>query len=211
VSGSPPRFIYFDLGNVLLAFSHARMCQQMADALGCETEALRSYLFDQPEARLIAQETGLVTSDEFHAELCERFSSNVSQADLAVACGDIFTLVPAIIPIVARLAEANHRLGILSNTSDWHWQWIRNKPYAFVSDLFDTYALSFEMHAMKPSVEAYHKAAEIAGVSPEEIFYIDDIEANVHGAQAAGFDAVLFTTPRQLVTDLQSRNVGWNY
>src|SRR5437868_4719938 len=40
------RFIYFDLGNVLLSFSHERMCAQMAEVAGIDAEAVRRALFE---------------------------------------------------------------------------------------------------------------------------------------------------------------------
>ena len=36
-----PKFLYFDLGRVLLHFSIERMCRQMADVAGIEPGAVR--------------------------------------------------------------------------------------------------------------------------------------------------------------------------
>ena len=41
-----PAFFYFDLGNVLLSFSHDRMCQQMAEVAGVSADLVRHALFE---------------------------------------------------------------------------------------------------------------------------------------------------------------------
>ena len=56
-----------------------------------------------------------------------------------------------------------------------------------------------------------HQAAKMAGVAPKEVFYTDDIQANVDGALAAGFDAVLFTTAADYVRELRRRGIRFNY
>jgi len=72
-------------------------------------------------------------------------------------------------------------------------------------------ALSFEIGAMKPDLTIYQRAAALAGVQPEEIFYCDDVEANVLGARAAGFDAVQYTTTPLLVDEIRRRGLRMNY
>ena len=37
----PPKILYFDLGKVLVEFSHERMCKQMAEVAGTTPEAVR--------------------------------------------------------------------------------------------------------------------------------------------------------------------------
>jgi hypothetical protein len=42
----PPKFIYFDLGNVLLFFDHALGCRQMAAVAGLAEAQIRAAIFD---------------------------------------------------------------------------------------------------------------------------------------------------------------------
>ena len=60
---------------------------------------------------------------------------------------------------------------------------------------------------MKPDRAIYEIAAERAGASPSEVFFVDDRAENVVGAKAAGLDAVLFTDAEQLAADLRQRGV----
>ena len=74
----------------------------------------------------------------------------------------------------------------------------------------DVYALSYELRCAKPDAEIYRKAASLAGVAPEEIFFTDDMPVNVEAAQKAGFDAVLFRGGRALAEELRRRGVRLN-
>ncbi len=211
MSPREPAFLYFDLGNVLLPFSHQRMCEQIAAVFGTSAEAVRGALFSGDDPRLLAFETGRLSGDELYEALCAQLGSRPPIADVARAASDIFSLRGDIVPVVARLAEAGYRLGVLSNTSCWHWDWVTSRPYALIVDLFDHYALSYQTGALKPTPEAFAAAAEIAGVPAEEIFFTDDIIENVQGALAAGFDAVHFTNVTELVDELRARGIRWNF
>ena len=43
VSGNLPKFVYFDLGNVLCSFSNERACRQMAEVAGVSPEAVEEF------------------------------------------------------------------------------------------------------------------------------------------------------------------------
>ena len=45
IATMPPKFIYFDLGNVLLNFSDERACRQMAAVCGATPEAVADAMF----------------------------------------------------------------------------------------------------------------------------------------------------------------------
>jgi FMN phosphatase YigB (HAD superfamily) len=48
-------------------------------------------------------------------------------------------------------------------------------------------------------------------VSAGDIFYCDDIAANVEAARRAGFDAVQYTETPELARELRRRGVRFNY
>ena len=48
-------------------------------------------------------------------------------------------------------------------------------------------------------------------MSPQEIFFCDDVIGHVTAAREAGFDAVQYTTTAALVADLWRRGVRFNY
>ena len=160
------------------------------------------------ESRL---ECGVSTFEDVYEELVESIGKRPDPCRVQAAASDIFTLNADIIPVIARLSAANVRLGILSNTSQTHWDFISHNRYAILPDYFDVCALSFEIGAMKPDPKIYDVAADLAGVSPESVFFTDDLAENVEGARRYGFDAVQFQNALQIASALQSRGVRFNY
>lgn len=205
----PPKFIYFDLGNVLLYFSHARMCRQMAQVAAVDEELVRHVLFDT--GLEIAYERGDLTTEQFYERFCHAVDRRPPLADLALAANDIFEVNVGMKGVLAALQASGHRLGLLSNTSELHFNFFADGRYSQIPDAFEQLALSFRLGAIKPEARIFEAAAEMAGVSPGEIFFTDDVLANVEGARDAGFEAVQYVTTPQLVADLRSRGLRFNY
>lgn len=67
--------------------------------------------------------------------------------------------------------------------------------------------VSGEVGLIKPDVAIYELHAQNFGLEPAASIFIDDSPANVEGAQAAGWDAVLFTGADQLKRDLAQRGL----
>lgn len=199
-----PRFFYFDLGNVLLGFSHERMIAQMATVLAAPPEAVHEAMFGA-DGWERAFELGEISGAELAERLRKRFRSDAADDAIAHAAADIFTFRPDVWGILTNLLRQGWPLGILSNTNEWHWQHLEQKGYLLARGLVPVLALSHRLHAMKPDPEIYAKAADLAQVDPQDVFFVDDVPGHVAGAVAAGYDAVLFTTVQQLAADLAVR------
>ena len=203
-----PKFIYFDLGNVLLGFDHQRMLDQVAETTGAEVEMIRRVLFD--EGLYEQYETGKLSSQAFYKQFCQQTSTCPGYDALAAAASDIFWMNLSILPVVAGLIEAGYRLGVLSNTCEVHWQYCLRR-FRILREGLDTHALSYEIGARKPDRAIYEGAAKRAGVAPEEIFFTDDIADHIDAAREFGFDAVQYTSTPELVDELWRRGVRFNY
>ena len=202
-----PKFIYFDLGKVLLDFSVERMCRQMGEAAGVEPQQAREALF--AGGLQMQYESGRISSGEFCAGFCRATQGRAEPDMLLRAASDIFWLNSPMLPVVAQLAAAGYPLGILSNTCAGHWEHCLAK-FTLLRETFRVYALSYEIGTCKPDPAIFRRAAELAGVRPEEIFYTDDMAGHVEGARSVGFDAVVYTTTPALVAELRKRRVAFN-
>jgi putative hydrolase of the HAD superfamily len=202
-----PRFIYFDLGKVLLDFSFDRTCRQIGAAAGMEADRVRAALSSGIQ---VDYETGKLKSREFHERFCSETGTRPQYDDFYRAFNEIFTPITSMLPVVAQLYHSGNRLGILSNTCDGHWNYCLRR-YVMLRELFSVYALSYEIGAMKPSAAIFCRAAALAGCRPEEIFYADDIADNVAGARSEGIDAVVYTSTATLVKELRERGIMFNY
>jgi len=204
-----PKFIYFDLGNVLLRFSRQRQFRQMAEAVGTTAEKAEAAFFQT--GLYEAYERGELTTGQVYDRFCGELGVNCDIARLQHAGNDIFWPNTSMIPVVSALWSAGWRLGILSNTCASHWEFVSDGRYAFLSNLFEVTTLSYEVAAMKPDRRIYEAAAEKAGVAPSEILFTDDLPENVAGGRAFGFDAVIFTTAAAFVNELRNRGIRISY
>ena len=202
----PPKFLYFDLGNVLLYFDHLRAARQMAEVAGVPADLVWDVVFASGlEHRY---EAGELSTQEFFEIFCDKTGSRPNFAALAAAAGDLFEINAPVVELLARLSASGHRLGLLSNTCELHWNHFGSGRYPPIPAAFHSVVLSFRAKAMKPDARIYALAAEMAGVAPSEIFFVDDMPGHVASARAFGFDAVQFTSPEALAAELTARGLG---
>ncbi len=210
----PPKALYFDLGKVLVEFSHERMCAQLAEVAGISPEAVGEAIFESKGSRAALEqyELGQITTAEFFDHFCGVTGTLPDRQRLADAVCDIFSPIEPMWELVRRLAAAGNRLAILSNTNRLQWEYIADGRFPLVAmgqnmSAFEWAVLSYEAHSMKPDPAIYELAIRRAGVTAEEIFFTDDRLENVEGARAVGIDAVLFVDCETLLSDLCERGV----
>lgn len=199
------KFVYFDLGNVLLHFDHRRAAANLAAAGGVAPQAAWDALF--ASGLQWRYEQGELTTGDVCRLLNEALATSLDESTVAAAISDIFWLNDSIVPVVAQLQAAGWPLGILSNTCQAHWEWINADRYPLVARNFGHCVLSYEVKSMKPDQSIYAHAQRVAGCRADEIFFMDDVAANVAGALAAGWDAVLYESTPQLVDELARRGL----
>lgn len=204
-----PRFFYFDLGNVVLWFDHRLAARQIAEVVDAPAERVWDVVF--AGGLNAGLDAGTVTSEQFYERLCHEFGCRPERVALELAASKIFELNYSMSAVIGQLLAAGHRLGLLSNTCEVHWDHFADGRYWVVPAAFEQIVLSCRVKQMKPDAAIYRLAAEQAGVLPEEVLYVDDLPANVAGARAAGFDAVQYTTTPAYVAELRKRGVRFNY
>lgn len=193
------RACLFDMGKVLVEFSHDQMLRQMADVCGCTGEELRACLMDS--GRLLQYERGVIDEAELHHLLETQFERPIDAEALQRAASDIFTEKTEMLPLLEELRELGLRLVLLSNTSRAHFEFIRAR-FSFL-DYFDACVLSYEVRALKPEPEIYRAAVQAAGQPPAHCFFTDDIAENVRAARACGLQAEQFFNRDQLLLALR--------
>jgi glucose-1-phosphatase len=203
-----PKFLYFDLGKVLIDFSYEQMFQQIGAVSSITPEAAQAAVLGSGMLR--DHEAGRLSDRQFYEAFCTITGRRPDFDALAAAAREIFSLNLSILPLVSQLHQAGYPMGILSNTCAMHWDYCRSH-YRIVTDAFDVTALSYRLGAVKPEPAIFHAAARLAGVRPDEIFFVDDVAEHVAGARAVGFDAVQYTATDALADQLRQRGVRFNY
>lgn len=196
----------FDMGNVLVHFSHPLMCQQIADVCGSSAEEIRRLLFDLGWENEF--ERGELTEAQFQTRLENHFQRQIDLPALVLAASNIFTLNTPMVPILQSLRRQGKRLVLLSNTSISHIEFVR-REFDVLGE-FDDFVLSYEVGAMKPQPAIFESALNKIHCPPERCFYTDDIPAYIEVARQHGLQAEVFTTAESLAGQLAHRGVVVN-
>jgi len=131
----PPKFLYFDLGNVVLPFDYLSAVRQMADVAGVSEQVIQEVVFDSGLEP--AYERGDMTTEQFFEMICRRLGTRPDFDAFVVAASDMFWENPAVVDLILRLRRAGHRTGVLSNTCEAHWQFCRERRFPVLQQLFE--------------------------------------------------------------------------
>ena len=175
----------FDIGKVLLNFDYQQAVDHVRAKSSLSGEQIRAAI-GQFHAPL---ETGAISTGTFLEQAIEATSYSGSPEEFAAGYCDIFTPNQPMWELVDAL-QANYPLYLFSNTSDLHWDFIRAKFPQFES--FSDGVFSMRVKAMKPDPAIYDAALELTKVEAGEIFYIDDLAANIDAARVLGFHTHLY-------------------
>ena len=200
-----PKFVFLDMGNVIVSFDRDRAFRQMAAVCGGDPAAICAAVMEGGLHDRI--ERGEISWPEFHREFSGLTGTTSDPASLALAASDMFSLKIDMLPVIAGLERTGCGLGILSNTCGPHWDHLLAQRYSVLPGHFREIVLSHEVGASKPGPDIYRLATMRAGVPPERIFFTDDIPAHVEAALAAGWQAEVFTSAGRLIDALDRRGL----
>ncbi len=190
---SRPSIVVFDLGKVLVDFDYSIAARKVAARSARAIEHLRSFLESSP--LLVEYETGRLTRKEFFAEICRASGFHGTMEEFGEFFADIFTEIPPMIELHARLRRRGIPTYIFSNTNDLAIEHVR-RNFPFFRD-FDGYIFSYEVKAMKPDAKIYDALEKLTGRRGAEILYLDDRPENVAGGAARGWRTILHETPEK--------------
>lgn len=196
--------IFFDLGNVLVFFSHQKMFRQVSECTGLLPEEIQKILFEEKIQQYY--ESGQIDTSHFYEIFKMRSPKRFDLTGLLKAFSDIFTPNASLFPLIEELKEKGLRLVLLSNTSECHY--LRIYAEYPVLHLFDEQVLSYQVGALKPSEKIFLHALSKANCDPQHCFYTDDIPEFIQGAKKVGLDSELFTGVATLKNALTTRGLS---
>lgn len=195
--------VIFDFGNVIYSFDPLIFVNKVAPLSTIPIPDIKTRLRQSTDL-FERYETGRMSSEEFFHEMTTRLGLSMSREAFIEAFCSIFTPIQTTMKLIEQL-KSTHRLGLLSNTSAWHFEHVI--ATAPVYPLFETVTLSFEVHAMKPADAIYRDALQKLNLPPDECVYIDDIKANADAAAALGMTGIHYTTHTALLSSLASAGI----
>ena len=195
--------VIFDMGNVLIHFSHVKACVQLAQLAGVSVEQVKEVLFDS--GLETEYEAGLHTTSEVHSKLEVAFEKLLDQRLVIEAACDIFWPKPDMEELLRRVKKTGVRVVLLSNVNEAHFDYIVER-YDFVKQM-DALVLSYKVGCCKPNREIYSAAILAANAPASDCIFIDDVAENVAAAMAAGLPAHLFENAKGVEQALAERGL----
>lgn len=198
------RNILFDMGNVLLRFDRQVFLDRL-DVSEADKQLLLREVFLSPE--WVEMDRGTLREETAEPIMCSRLPEYLHDAVHQLAsCWDQPILpMEGMEELVGELKQAGYGIYLLSNASvRQHAYW----PRVPGSTLFDGTLISADAGVMKPQPEIYRLCLARFGLKAEECFFIDDVPANIEGAQFCGISGTVFRADaRQLREDLREAGV----
>jgi len=182
-----PIIYIFDLGGVLIRLNVGRCMrafetlmgeENMRAVLGMDSNGEGVKAVSVASKQLMADfERGLITPDDFIAQIlpfCRPGTDRQQVLDAWMAMLD--DLPKERLDVVDRLRAEGHKVYLLSNGNDLHFDFI-NRTYG-LDRHFDGLFLSQQMHMSKPEPEIFRAVDEAVHEPDSRIVFIDDIAVN---------------------------------
>lgn len=180
--------IVFDFGNVIGYFDHGRATRRLAARTKDSVEAIHSFLFGGGLED--AYEAGRISSAEYLQLIRDRFGVSGPDHELGEIYGDIFTPNQDVCNLLPNL-KPRYRLLLGSNTTELHARRFL-RQFADTLRHFDALVLSYLIGARKPGAAFFDHCRRLAGCAAADCLFIDDVPANVAGAEARGWKGIVY-------------------
>lgn len=192
------RAVVFDIGGVLEVIDDSVFPAPAERRLGLAAGTIAGGLAGLPGDSVV----GEVTEQQVRAEWQRALALDDEQVDALLDDfwrGYVGTLDRPLLDWFA--AQRPERLtAILSNSGPGARE--RERCHGF-EDVTDDIVYSHEVGLAKPDPRAYELVTRRLGVRPEEVLFLDDVEANVVAAHALGWHAVLHLDTAASITEMQ--------
>jgi glucose-1-phosphatase len=195
----PVRALIFDLGGVVLEIDFGRVLRAWAAAAGCAIAGLRRrFTFDQAYER---HERGELDASGYFASLRLSLGLRLSDEEFTAGWNDLYLGVVAELPAVLAAAGQRFPLYAFTNSNPTH-QRVWSTRFAAELSAFRSVFVSSDLGLRKPDPAAFAAVARQTGFPAAEILFFDDTAENVAGAQAAGMQALLVRSSRDVRAEL---------
>lgn len=201
---APPSAVLWDLGGVFLDWDPRYLYRKL---FAGDEAAMEDFLTN-------------VCTPAWHAEqdlgrsvveACSTLAAAFPEyASLILAWGErseemIGGVIEGSVSLLGELRAAGLPCYALSNMEPENWE-KRLRDYEFLS-WFDGWFISGLEGVAKPDLRFFERALSRFGLSPDEVVFIDDREANTDAARALALSSVLFRGPAALRADLAARGL----
>ena len=191
------KLVAFDLGNVLCTVDETTASKKLSELSDKPWEDVHEIVFSP--IRKLQFESGEMSFDEHAVQAISNLGIDMPLNEFTDLYDSVLIPSESMFPLIERIADT-YRLALVSNTSEPHWK--SAERFLPFSSSLDPIIVSYEVGVMKPEPAFYDALLERSGVPTANILFVDDLVANIEGAEAAGMIGHQFTSKRNLETAL---------
>jgi putative hydrolase of the HAD superfamily len=192
--------VIFDLGGVVLEWNPERILAGYYADPGVRA-VMMSALFRHPD--WLECDRGTLKEAEMLLRVADRTGRARDELEgLLAAVHHSLHAKADTVALLRRLAERGVALYCLSNMSAATFQYLRQRHSFW--DVFHGIVISGDIGMMKPDREIFEYLLSRYGLSASQSMFIDDVAANVRGAQVAGLRAFRFESAAQCEKELDN-------
>ena len=177
------RKIVFDVGNVLVPLDYGPFLTFLSES-GVDLSDMPSWL---ARIGLEAHERGEIDGEAFLDRLAGTAGRPLDPVRLKASWLDMFDVAPEMFELAKGLMS-DYRVFLLSNIGDLHWNYLDGR-YG-LGGLVHGALASFRAGVVKPSAAIFREAERRFDLTPAQTVFIDDLSANVLGAEACGWHGI---------------------
>jgi len=194
------RAVFWDFGGVILTSAFDAF-NDYERSRGLPPDFIRGVNTRDPDtnawARFERREVTAAEFDTLFARESEAHGHRVAGADvIAMLSGDVR---PEMVRTLDAVIAAGYLTACLTNNTE------AGDPRTEVGAVmarFDHVIESSKVGLRKPEVAFYELACTTAGVTPDEVVFLDDLGINLKPAKAMGMTTIKVVAPEQAVADL---------
>lgn len=180
------RFVFVDLGNVLVDFNPETTVARLCRASGLDGARVQHVLYGESWVQL---NMGTIEWSVFEETVKAELGGRVSPDEIRSAWCAALTPNGETASVLASLV-GRHPIYLLSNTDPMHFACSRK--LVPILESFSGFVLSYAIHKMKPDPSFFRQALYMTGARASDCVFIDDSSENVESATVLGFCSIRY-------------------
>jgi glucose-1-phosphatase len=196
--------ILFDLNGVLYHYDREARVNALASVSGLSPALIKAAVWDSGFED--SGDAGALDADAYLRGFATAIGHDLSEAEWVAALRAAITPIHDAIAVVPRI-RVGVTCAVLTNNNllvQRHFPTLYPEVAARVGN--QAY-VSAEFGARKPDPDVYRRCLARLGVEPAAALFVDDSQANVAGAEAAGLAGFHSTRPEDLTAELRGRGL----
>lgn len=195
--------VIFDIGNVLAEFRWKKFLEEQGyDEITIEKIGKATVLSPMWNE----EDRGAIERSQIIWDCCKIDPSITEEiTDFFDRQGEMVVEYPYSVQLITNLKEKGYQVYLLSNYGEHNFQNAK-KNFKFLS-LVDGSVISYEIKHVKPEPEIYEALLKKYNINPAEAVFLDDVEANLIGAEKFGIHTIHFTSLDKALEDMRALGI----